>query len=76
MFNLKCSHFGDFDIAQENTYRFNDNLYKIIFDFCDSEDLLSISSCSKKFKSIASELDYKFKSNCEENYCSNYQNYE
>ena len=76
MFNLKCSHFGDFDIAEENTYRLNDNLYKIIFDFCDSEDLLSISLCSKKFNSITSELDYKFKTICEDNYCSNYQNYE
>jgi hypothetical protein len=76
MFNLRSSCFGEIDMAIENDYLLNDNLYKLIFDFCDAEDLSKISLCSKKFNEIAKELDFKYKSIFEEIYCSSYENYE
>lgn len=76
MFNLRSSCFGDIDMAIENDYLLNDNLYKLIFDFCSPEDLSQISLCSKKFNEIAKELDFKYKSIFEEIYCSSYENYE
>ena len=62
MFNLRSSCFGDIDMTIEEDYLLNDNLYKLIFDFCDAEDLSKISLCSK---SIFEEI-----------YCSSYENYE
>ena len=76
MFNLRSSYFRDIDMTIENDYLLNDNLYKLIFDFCDAEDLSKISLCSKKFNEIAKELDFKYKSIFEEIYCSSYENYE
>ena len=76
MFNLRSSCFGDIDMTREEDYLLNDNLYKLIFDFCDAEDLSKISLCSKKFNEIAKELDFKYKSIFEEIYCSSYENYE
>jgi hypothetical protein len=76
MFNLRSSCFGDIDMTIENDYLLNDNLYKLIFDFCSAEDLSKISMCSKKFNEIAKEFDFKYKSIFEEIYCSSYENYE
>ena len=76
MLNLKTSYFGEFDMIIENNYQLNDNLYKLIFDFCAPEDLNNISLCSKKFNELAKELDYKYKKIFEETYCSSYDNYE
>lgn len=76
MLNLKTSYFGEFDMIIENNYQLNDNLYKLIFDFCTYEDLNNISLCSKKFNELAKELDYKYKIIFEEMYCSSYDNYE
>ena len=76
MLNLKTSYFGEFDMIIENNYQFNDNLYKIIFEFCDAEDLNNISLCSKKFNELVKELDYKYKKIFEEKFCSSYENYE
>jgi hypothetical protein len=77
MFNLKNSCFFDIDMSVENKYLFNDNIYKLIFEFCNAADLCQISSCSKKFRDIiAKELDYKYITSFEEFYCSSYNNYE
>jgi hypothetical protein len=76
MFNLRSSFFDDINMTVENKYLLNDNLYKLIFDFCNPEDICHISLCSKKFNEISKELDYKFISIFEENYCSSYSNYE
>ncbi len=76
MFNLRSSCFGDIDMAIENDYLLNDNLYKLIFEFVGPEDLSKISLCSRKFNEIAKELDFKYKSIFEEIYCSSYENYE
>ena len=76
MLNLRSSCFGDIDMTIENDYLLNDNLYKLIFDFCSPEDLSQVSLCSKKFNEIAKELDFKYKSIFEEIYCSSYENYE
>ena len=76
MFNLRSSCFDDVNMSIENKYLLNNNLYKLIFDFCNPEDICRISECSKKFNEITKELDYKFISIFEENYCSSYTNYE
>ena len=76
MFNLKSSCLFDIDMSIENKYLFNDNIYKLIFDFCNATDLCQISLCSKKFNAITKELDYKYLSSFEEFYCSSYNNYE
>jgi hypothetical protein len=76
MYNLRSSFFNDIEMQIENKYILNDNLYKLIFDFCDVEDLCKISLCSKKFNEITKHLDYKFLSVFEENFCSSYYNYE
>ena len=76
MLNLKTSYFGEINMIIENNYQLNDNLYKLIFDFCTPEDLTNISLCSKKFNELAKELDYKYKIIFEETYCSSYDNYE
>ena len=77
MFNLKSSCLFDIDMSIENKYLFNDNIYKLIFDFCNPTDLFQISLCSKKFNDIiAKELDYKYLAAFEEFYCSSYNNYE
>ena len=54
----------------------NDNILKICFDFCDIEDILYLSLVSKKFNAITKRLDYKFEEAIENNYFSNYNNYE
>ena len=76
MFSLKSSCLFDIDMSVENNYLLSDNLYKLIFDFCSPEDLCQISLCSKKFNDISKQLDYKFYSIFENNYCSSYNNYE
>jgi hypothetical protein len=76
MLGLKSSCLFDIDMEIENNYLLNDNLYKLIFEFCDAEDLCQISFCSKKFNEISKQLDYKFHSIFEDNYCSSYNNYE
>ena len=76
MFNLKNSCFYDINMSIENKYLLNNNLYKLIFEFCNYEDICNISLCSKKFNEITKDLDYKFLSIFEENYCSSYTNYE
>ena len=76
MFNLKSSCFFDVDMEIENNYILNDNIYKLIFDFCTPEDICQISLCSKKFYEISKQLDFKFYSIFEDNYCSSYSNYE
>ena len=54
----------------------NDNLLKLCFEFCDSEDILNLSSVSKRFNKITRKLDYKFEDEIEKNYFSDYNNYE
>ena len=54
----------------------NENILKFIFDFCDIEDILSLSLVSKNFNNITKSLDYKFEEAIEKNYFSNYNNYE
>ena len=54
----------------------NENILKFIFDFCDFEDILSLSLVSKNFNNITKSLDYKFEEAIEKNYFSNYNNYE
>ena len=76
MLNLKTSYFGEFNMIIENNYQLNDNLYKLIFDFCTQEDLTNISLCCKKFNELTKELDYKYKKIFEETFCSSYENYE
>jgi hypothetical protein len=51
-------------------------ILKFIFDFCDIEDILSLSLVSKNFNNITKSLDYKFEEAIEKNYFSNYNNYE
>ena len=76
MFSLKSSAFYDVDMKVENAYILPDDLYKLIFDFCDAKDLCQISQCSEEFNQIAKKLDYKFLFSFEDNYCSSYSNYE
>jgi hypothetical protein len=54
----------------------NDSLLKLCFEFCDSEDILNLSSVSKRFNKITRKLDYKFEDEIEKNYFSDYNNYE
>ena len=54
----------------------NDNLLKLCFDFCETEDILNLSLVSKRFKEITRKLDYKFEDEIEKNYFSDYNNYE
>ena len=54
----------------------NENLLKLCFDFCDTEDILKLSLASKRFYKITIKLDYKFEDEIEKNYFSNYNNYE
>ena len=53
-----------------------DNLLKIIFDFCDIDDILNLSMVSTKFYKITKLLDYKFEEAIDKNYFSNHYNYE
>ena len=76
MLYLKSSCFDDIEMQRENKYSFSNNLYKLIFDFCDAKDLCQISQCSKNFNNISKTLDYKFFFPLENNYCSSYNNYE
>ena len=76
MKNLRNSIFFDMEIETEKSYNLNDDLYKLIFDFCTFEDLSQISLCSSKFYKIAKELDYKYRSAFEDSFCSSYSNYE
>ena len=59
-----------------NPLNSNTNLLKIIFDFCDINDILYLSAASKKFYGISIDFDYKFEKAIEKNYFSNYTNYE
>jgi hypothetical protein len=54
----------------------NKNLLNIIFDFCEINDIINLSSASKKFYEITKDFDYKFEEAIEKNYFSNYTNYE
>jgi len=54
----------------------NDNLLKILFDFCDIEDILNLSLACSKFYKITKYFDYKFEDKIEKDYFSNYNNYE
>lgn len=81
MFDLKCSHFYDIEEEENiketsNKSQLNNNLLKVIFDYCDLKDLLTLSLVSKQFNEVVNELSYKFKEYCEINYCSSYSHYE
>ena len=52
------------------------NVLNLIFDFCEINDIINLSSASKKFYEIAKDFDYKFEEAIEKNYFSNYTNYE
>ena len=54
----------------------NENLLTLCFEFCDINDILSISAASKKFHKLTSNMDYIFEEAIEKNYFSNYANYE
>ena len=54
----------------------NKNVLNIIFDFCEINDIINLSSASKKFYEITKDFDYKFEEAIEKNYFSNYTNYE
>ena len=54
----------------------NKNVLNLIFDFCEINDIINLSSASKKFYEITKEFDYKFEEAIEKNYFSNYANYE
>ena len=54
----------------------NKNLLNLIFDFCEINDIINLSSASKKFYEITKDFDYKFEEAIEKNYFSNYTNYE
>ena len=54
----------------------NKNLLNIIFDFCEINDIINLSTASKKFYEITKDFDYKFEEAIEKNYFSNYTNYE
>lgn len=54
----------------------NVNILKIVFDFCDIEDILNLSLVCSKFYKITKFFDYKFEDEIEKNYFSNYNNYE
>ena len=54
----------------------NKNLLNIIFDFCEINDIINLSSASKKFYEITKDFDHKFEEAIEKNYFSNYTNYE
>ena len=52
------------------------NLLTLIFDFCEINDIINLSTASKKFYEITKDFDYKFEEAIEKNYFSNYTNYE
>lgn len=53
----------------------NENLIKLVFDFCSPEDILSLSLVCKRFYYITKSLDYKFISSIEKEFFSNYEGY-
>lgn len=63
--------------AKERVFQ-TEEILKLIFDFCDAEDILCLSKVSKKFYKIANAncLDYKFEESITNNYFSNHSNYE
>ena len=55
----------------------NKDLIKFIFEFCDTEDILYLSLVSRDFNNIIKKnFDYKFEEAINNNYFSNYSNYE
>ena len=60
----------------ENELKNKDNLLALCFEYCDIDDIINISTASKKFYKISKYMDYKFEEAIEKNYFSNYTNYE
>lgn len=58
------------------TFFQNDNLLKLVFDFCGVEDILSLSLVNKRFYYLTKSHDYKFLAQMEKEFFSDYSNYE
>ena len=56
-------------------YLSNENLIKIMFNYCPLYDILNLSLVSKKFNQIAQKFDYLFKELINNVFFSNYENY-
>ena len=56
-------------------YLSNENLIKIMFNYCPLHDILNLSLVSKKFNQIAQKFDYLFKELINNVFFSNYENY-